>query len=212
MLRKQTSWSKLINVELKPIYLGGIMNRSKNQPPGLNQLKAQYMNQDIKYLRQFFDVKNFALPYNLGTIIFSRSTIDAQRILLIIKNFSADEEVAAASEAFYDHIWSTDGKSDVSANLETFLQVLRSSKCISENTLNHVLETLQSPEEFAKVKQKLINETNEAVDKYGIFGAPSFVFSESDDNWELYFGADRLIMLAALHNLPLEGIPALAKL
>merc|ERR1712226_101997 len=206
LLRKQKTWPSLISVDLKPIFLGGIMNRSKNTPPGLNQLKAQYMNKDLFFLSSYFNEKQFAIPYNLGTILFSRSTIDAQRMLIIIKDHAGLEECAAASDAFYDHIWQSDGKTDVSANLETFIDILRTTKCVSDDTLQHVLDTFQNKEEFAKVKQQLIDDTNEAVDKYGVFGAPSFIVSESEDCWQMYFGAYRLLVLAALHNLPIEGL------
>ena len=214
-LKNQKSWQKIMKIELSPIFLGGIMQKSKNSGPGLHQLKAQYMQKDLKYMGSLFGINDFAIPYNMGEILFSsRSTIDAQRMLLMVNEYEGFEACMAVSDAFFDYIWTSDGKTDIEAGLDSFLNILRVSEKVSRQTLEQVNETMKSQEDYAKVKARLTEKTNEAVDKFGIFGAPSFVVwdNEKNDNWKMFFGADRLFALASLYNLPFEGLNLKLKL
>ncbi|KAG0308569.1 hypothetical protein BGZ98_007548 [Dissophora globulifera] len=59
-------------------------------------------------------------------------------------------------------------------------------------------------------KQKLIDNTNEAV-AAGAFGAPSFVVRKAgadQDDFALFFGGDRLELLAAYLGVPYPGFAA----
>ena len=59
--------------------------------------------------------------------------------------------------------------------------------------------------EFQQVKRELTKATNEAADKYFVFGVPSMVvFDNTCDSGQLYYGVDRLQVLAANYELPFE--------
>ena len=47
------------NLQLCPIYLGGIMKATGNKPPGLIPEKASYMLKDLKRASDFFNVEVF---------------------------------------------------------------------------------------------------------------------------------------------------------
>lgn len=205
IIRNSPAWAPKLVVDHQPIFLGGVMKRSENKPPGLNPLKAQYMNKDLHYCSKYYNVK-LVLPQNMLQLLFNRSTIDAQRILRILKNNFGAEQCIQAANVFFDHIWQSDGTTEVEANLKKFQQLLLDSGILTSKESAAFLEILHSEQKFQDVKNELVEATNEAVDKYKIFGAPSLVVIEDSKaaSVDLYFGADRVQIMAANYGLPFE--------
>lgn len=56
------------------------------------------------------------------------------------------------------------------------------------------------------IKQKLVDNTNEALDK-GAFGAPSFVVKKAgSDEEHFFFGSDRFELMTNFLDLPYHGL------
>jgi len=63
-----------------------------------------------------------------------------------------------------------------------------------------------------EIKQALINNTNEALEK-GAFGAPTFFVKKAESDEEMMlFGSDRFELMASLLELPYPGINMASKL
>ena len=94
----------------------------------------------------------------------------------------------------------------VEANLKVFQQLLLDSGILTSDESAAFLDILQSEQKFQEVKNELVEATNEAVDKYKIFGAPSMVIVDDSNTapGDLYFGADRVQMMANNYGVPFE--------
>ena len=111
IVRNSPAWNPTLVIDHQPIFLGGVMKRSENKPPGLNPLKAQYMHKDLNHCSKYYNIK-LVLPQNMLQLLFNRSTIDAQRILRILKHNIGDEQCIQAANLFFDHIWQSDGTTE----------------------------------------------------------------------------------------------------
>ena len=109
--RSSPSWASKVAIDHQPIYLGGIMKRSDNNPPGLNPLKARYMTADLQHCKKYYDV-NLVLPQNMVQLFFNRSTIDALRMLRIVKQSFGGDKCERVANLFFDHIWLSDGTTE----------------------------------------------------------------------------------------------------
>ena len=87
-----------------------------------------------------------------------------------------------------------------------FQQILLDSDILTSSESASFLDILQSEEKYQRIKKELVDATNDAVDKYKIFGTPSMVVLEdaSSTSGELYFGADRLQIMAGNYELPFD--------
>ena len=101
----QNSW-KNTTLQIKPFFLGGIMQGSKNKPPGLVPNKMKFMGHDMKY-KKMYD----AVPLNpikdAPTKLFKKGAMDAQRVLTAM-NLDKNDKLEEVSRQFSVKMWHTD--------------------------------------------------------------------------------------------------------
>ena len=152
-----------------PVFLGGVMNASGNQPPGTVAAKGQYMNRDMERCAERYKI-DFSLNKN-----FPQNTLSSQRIAVGLNNNDEHGSFLKFIDVCFKAIW-VDCKNMGDTNVVT--EVLADAGVETEALMNLANDS--------NVKEKLKSLTNDAVQR-GVFGAPTFFVGE-----EMYFGQDRL--------------------
>ncbi len=158
-------------LKIRPMFLGGVMKATGNQPPGMVAAKGKYMSQDMarcckRYGIEIFSNKHFPL---MNTRILTGATIrleddQAQQHKLLDEGFK--------------HVWGrTDG--GVNTGDEAEFKAAFGAEGFDADRL-WALGT--DPE----TKSMLRANTEEAVAR-GAFGAPTFFVGD-----DMFFGHDRL--------------------
>lgn len=158
-------------LKIRPMFLGGVMKATGNQPPGMVPAKGKYMQQDMarccqRYGIQIFSNKHFPLmntrPLTGATIRLDDNPAQQHKLL----------------EAGFKHVWGrTDGGVNTGDEAE-FKEAFGAEGFDADKlwALGNDPET----------KAMLRANTDEAV-KRGAFGAPTFYVGD-----QMFFGHDRL--------------------
>lgn len=188
----QHSW-KHTSLELKPMFLGGIMQGSKNKPPGLVPAKMKFMGHDMKYKKQFDGVPLNPIK-DAATKLFKKGAMDAQRVLTAM-NLDNNDKLEEVSRQFSVKMWHTD--EDV-----TDSGVLREAAVIAGLT-EAEFDTYWSSIKTAEVKGELGKVTKEALE-LGCFGAPWFLVDDGEKKHSI-FGSDRMELICNLCDEEYKG-------
>ncbi|TNY23776.1 thioredoxin-like protein [Rhodotorula diobovata] len=183
--RYRQQWD--MDLVLKPVFLGGVMNAAGNKPPITVPNKGKWMNQsDMPLAAQFFEV-----PYQFPTK-FPLNTIHCMRLLRSIEEI-APEKLEKATDLFYGAIWQpTGGKTALDAiDPSNFASMLAQDNLFSKAEIDKVVELSTSD----KVKGLLKSESQQAVDE-GAFGFPWIVVERDDGEKRSFFGSDRFETIA----------------
>lgn len=186
-------WAPLWGAELvlRPFLLGGVMKATGNTPPAYLPARGLYLAKDLVRIGRYFDV-TLVLPDE-----FPKITLGAMRVLTQVEEH-ANEHLAAASEVLFDRFWSGGGE-DVN-DPAVLLSALREAG-LDEATAGRFIAGASDP----AVKARLAAITHEAVER-GAFGAPTYFVRKDDESDEdMFFGSDRIGMLAFLYDLPFDG-------
>ena len=154
-----------ININYKPILLGGLHNLGKITPPAFNQRKLKNMKNDCELVASKNKIEfkwNVKFPIN---------SLYLMRGYLFINNDKKDKYFDLCFDAYWKN------NEDISKE-ETIKNIL--SKC--EIKINDFEEGIKDQ----KIKDELKDLTNIAFQN-DIFGAPTFVINNN-----LYWGQDRL--------------------
>ncbi|CAI9592006.1 unnamed protein product [Staurois parvus] len=182
LCRYRNIWN--VDIQLRPGFLGGIIQTTGNSPPALVPKKGIYMNQDLNRLSEFFQVP-LKHPSDFFQVVLKKGSLSAMRFVTAIQ-MSHPEFLEPVSRELWIRIWSED--KDITEP-ESMLEAAKKAG-MSEDNAKKVLATISSPE----VKNKL-KETTDIALKYGVFGMPSIV-AHINGKPEMYFGSDRFELLA----------------
>nr|AZL94629.1 glutathione S-transferase kappa 1 [Nephromyces sp. MMRI]AZL94633.1 glutathione S-transferase kappa 1 [Nephromyces sp. MMRI] len=198
-------WADLIEVHLEPVLLGGIFKTVGNKAPIEISSKNSYMRKDMIRCANWVGI-NLKIPE-----LFPMSSLKAMRLLSATKYLYPDK-LWDTSFAFFKAYWID----SVDITDSTSLNLALNKANISEEMLEQII----SFSETNKNKEILKNYTTEAVE-IGIFGCPTFAVHNSylkypissnissepihNSGFEIFFGADRLPILANFLNLPYFG-------
>ncbi len=160
-----------LKIQLKPVFLGGIMNELETTPPAMqNQVKADYLLMDLKRWTDFHDI-----PFNFPAD-FPVDSLRALRGFLVLEN-EANEFLEQYTQRVFRETWVEE-------------------QSIEENSvLRDCLPESIDPERFfdrinkPSYKEELKNLTDEALDR-GVFGCPMIYVEE-----EPFWGKDRFHIL-----------------
>lgn len=188
LCRQRRAWQ--LDLVLRPAFLGGVMKATGNTPPASLPARGVYMLRDLARSSRYFDVP-LAFPSEFPT-----NTLMVMRLLCVLRS-EHPEVLEDVSRSFWRRYWgqglSVNSDDDIAA-------VMR----------EHQLDTaLQARLGDLDVKQLLRDATDEAVAR-GAFGFPAMFVRDDDGDDQLYFGSDRLALLAFELGLPWHGPTAQA--
>jgi glutathione S-transferase kappa 1 len=189
--RYRAPWS--LDLVLRPAFLGGVMKSVGNVPPATLPQRAPYLLRDIARLSRHVGVE-MTLPEE-----FPGQTLQTMRFLRALEDDVAAKGDPRAlfdvSMALYRAHW---GKGAAVNDPETILAAAIAGG-LDEGRARALLARIGD----ADVKEKLKASGDEVVAR-GAFGFPAmFVTKDGDD--ELFFGHDRISLLAFEMGLPWHG-------
>ena len=157
-----------IQIVYKPILLGGVFKATGNRSPIEIPVKGVYSILDIQRWAEYYQIPMQMNPH------FPMNTLTLMRILTGVQLLHL-EKFEQVLKLLFDAMFGT----PQNLNEPTVLaEVLEPSGFSVEDIMSMVQSDV--------VKQKLITETEQAIQR-GIFGAPTFFVGD-----EMYWGQDRL--------------------
>ncbi|GAA5878888.1 hypothetical protein JCM1840_000831 [Sporobolomyces johnsonii] len=185
--RYRAPWG--FDLELKPTFLGGVMQASGNQPPINVKNKGKWMNEsDMPLAAEWMQI-----PYKFPST-FPINTIHCIRFLRAVEHHAPDK-LEAATDLFFQLIWNpSDGHSaDDALKPESFAPAVRAAALFSNDAeVAKLLEAANSSEN----KDRLKREATALVDEGGAFGFPWIVVERDDGRTRAFFGSDRFEAMA----------------
>ena len=155
-----------IKINYKPILLGGLHKLAGVTAAAFIPSKTKYMIRDCKMIAEKHNIKfKFNTNFPINSITLMRGVFFAQK----------EKKLSKYIDFFFDAYW----KEGLNLNNDKILNSILTSLNIDFNEFQLITSDL-------KIKNKLIDETNDAYNK-GVFGAPSFII-----NNKLFWGQDRI--------------------
>jgi 2-aminoadipate transaminase len=189
LTRYRDIWS--IDLELVPVFLGGIMAASGNRPPASVPAKGMHLMTDLERLRVHTRVP-LKLPSRFQQFM-GGGTLHAMR-LLTAASVHAPTLVESLTREIWTRVWSRDEP----ISPDTFPSILSHA-----GVPQHLKERLLSACSSVDIKSTLKANTQEAVEA-GAFGAPTILIHLSS-GVEMIFGSDRFPVMAELLEKPWLG-------
>ncbi|KAF8933290.1 Glutathione S-transferase kappa 1 [Dissophora ornata] len=182
-----------VDVTFTPMLLGGVMNTVKNQPLFNFPSKKNHMIADLDRISAVTGV-----PFKFPTE-FPVLTVLPMRVLTALQIHEAAEkyEQCIDKDEYFVHNRNISKVEVIQAALVPLF---------NQDTakVQSYLQLASQPE----VKQIFKQNTDEAIAR-GVFGAPTFIVKkagEPEDKEYLFFGSDRLEIIAAFLGLPYQGL------
>ena len=157
-----------IQVVYKPILLGGVFKATGNRSPIEVPVKGVYSILDMQRWAEYYQIPMQMNPH------FPMNTLTLMRILTGVQLLHL-EKFEQVLKLLFDAMFGTPQNLN---ELTVLAEVLKPSGFSVEDIMSMVQSEV--------VKQKLITETEQAIQR-GIFGAPTFFVGD-----EMYWGQDRL--------------------
>lgn len=185
---RATTWPQL-ELVLRPAFLGGVMKAVGNVPPATLPQRAPYLLRDIARLSRHIGVE-MTLPE-----VFPGQTLPTMRFLRVVDDEGDQKLLLAVTLALYRAHW---GRGEAVDTPDAMLRAATEAG-VDEARAQAWIAKIGD----ADVKERLKAAGDEAVNR-GAFGFPAmFVTKDGDD--ELFFGHDRISLLAAEMGLPWQG-------
>ena len=186
-------WSD-VEITFTPAFLGGVFAATRNAPPATLPARAPYLVRDLGRCGAYY-----ALPVLLPPN-FPSKTVRAIRAMTALKamNEPAYRDTIAA---FFDRYWARgEAWHDTEEEVLEVLLGMQSAP-FSEGRAKEIVSMTNDD----AIKDSLKAATAAAVDR-GAFGFPAIFATKDGDTYEqLYFGADRLDVMAFEFGLPWSG-------
>ena len=155
-----------VNLNYRPVLLGGVFKATGNSTPVLIEPKAKWLYKDV--VRH---AEHYGVPYQMNPF-FIINTMTMMRGAIWAQN---NDVLEIYNKAMYEATW-VNGLNTSEMNVIT--SVLREVKLDADDMQKSVQEE--------PIKKQLIKVTADAVER-GVFGAPTMIV-----DGELHFGQDRL--------------------
>jgi len=181
LLRYKDAWN--LDVDLFPIFLGGIMVRSGNVAPALHPEQTPYNVMDGKRIYERYGLDIRSPPgHPMNT-----TSLNIIRFLRALREEESQEILAMCTRLIFLEFYSVHTDYTTDAFWECLVPT------ISKEKLLHLRKVSQSEKHKEGVKEDVA----EAVDQYGVFGAPWFVARRPQDGKvDGFFGVDKLEAMA----------------
>jgi len=159
------------DVAYRPMFLGGVMKATGNQPPGVLPARLRYLQRDLDRWARYYGI-----PFRNNSI-FPQNTLAALRLALVAQRGGSFDRV---HQRLFDAMFVNDRDlSDIA--------VLREILVAAGLDAGAMLAAIEDPD----IKAMLKANTEEAVAR-GAFGAPTMFVGD-----EMFFGNDRLPFVRA---------------
>ncbi|MDH4107407.1 MAG: 2-hydroxychromene-2-carboxylate isomerase [Gammaproteobacteria bacterium] len=158
-------------IDYRPMFLGGVMKATGNQPPGMLLPRLAYMLHDLDRW-----ARHYGIAFRSNSI-FPQNTLAALRLALVAKRDGCFDRL---HQRLFDAMFIDDR--DLSD-----LAVLREILVAAGLDADAMLAAIEDPD----IKAALKTNTEEAVAR-GAFGAPTMFVGD-----EMFFGNDRLPFVRA---------------
>jgi len=160
-----------LKIELKPVFLGGIMDELDTTPPAMqNQSKTDYLLGDLERWTDYYDI-----PFNFPPE-FPVDSLRALRGFLVLQD-EADETLEVYTERIFREAWVEERSIDE----KTVLRDCLPESVRPDRFFNQI--------EDSRRKEELKARTDEALDR-GVFGCPMIYVDD-----EPFWGKDRIQIL-----------------
>ncbi|KAJ5569598.1 uncharacterized protein N7459_009028 [Penicillium hispanicum] len=188
-----------VQVELHPVFLGGINTRSTagNKPPWTLPAKAAYSQFDSARACRYFGVPPITTPD-----FFPILSIMPQRCMIYIKRRYPRERF----ETTFLSLWEWMFYKHIDISKPEHMTELLQSHGYSDQEVKEILAAAASPE----YKQALTATTQIALDK-GAYGAPWFWVQNQEGKEEPFFGSDRFAFMWQYLGLPFQDVALVEK-
>eukprot|EP01065_Artemidia_motanka_P039983 TRINITY_DN4944_c0_g1_i1.p2 TRINITY_DN4944_c0_g1~~TRINITY_DN4944_c0_g1_i1.p2 ORF type:complete len:244 (+),score=88.83 TRINITY_DN4944_c0_g1_i1:64-795(+) len=197
-----------MDLQLRPVLLGGVMASTGNQPPAMRKwapatmkVAQQESRRNLVYYnvpqmqtipRNFFGPDGPADPRGLAR------DFRYMRMLTVVRQ-TAPEALEAATRNMFNKIW-VDGRVDGAVPItEDVLRKVCTDAGLSEATAADIVSRIGNADTKSAVKASVA----EAV-KHGAYGAP-FMRVNDGSGEQVFFGADRFESMAVAFGLPWHG-------
>lgn len=165
LANSQLNSVKEIEIQFRPMFLGGVMKATGNKPPGALPVRGKYLTKDIKRW-----AKHYEISFKFNSI-FPQNTLKSLRLSLAAQNHGVFNNI---HQSLFDamFVYNQDLSQD-----SVLVEIIK------KNSLDdyHLMEEIENP----SIKSALKQNTDEAIAR-GAFGAPTFFIDE-----EMFFGNDR---------------------
>ena len=208
-----------LDLQLKPVFLGGIMKLADNRPPGMHPLRSKFLRKDFLRNKQYFNLPEMCnkVPDNFIPDV-ARKTLQVQRFLSYTfdnialfdsKNTNTkDPEVLiqkkmALLQSFFEGVHFDKEERLKNNNCVIIDDAWITKKALDSGVIDEffVQKALLASKNDVNVKEKILTNTQDAVNVGG-FGLPIMLVGEKK---EFYFGSDRFEQLACNFNLAWNG-------
>ncbi|GMT26012.1 hypothetical protein PFISCL1PPCAC_17309, partial [Pristionchus fissidentatus] len=189
LARLHANRSSDLAVQWMPVRVPAIFKklRASSGPVTITPEKTAYTVRDLCRQAEYYGV-DIKVPQNvnLGAFLRSGNTVAAQRLII-----AADAEktmpLTSLIRAFFARMW----RDHLPMHEQEHLEEILSSLNIDRATSTDLISKITSPE----VKQKFVDNTQEAIDD-GAIGVPWMkVYRAGETNHESYFGSDRFHLI-----------------
>ncbi|KAH9260131.1 hypothetical protein BASA81_001906 [Batrachochytrium salamandrivorans] len=214
--RYKQRWN--LDLDLKPIFLGGIMHGTGNQPPAMLPARSLFMAQDLHRTAAMMQApmlptaSNF-LARETNKLILAWQRIFTARLMDGASNEEVEQLISNAMFAFH-----ADPKNRTADNDMILTDQVIASIFHGVNRDQAFIQGVIARSESAEVKQKLNQTTKEAIEA-GAYGAPTMLIHGGlapyyDGTKPIFvFGSDRFEQIAFMCGLKYEGpCPPVSKL
>ncbi|BGP52487.1 hypothetical protein JCM8202_000135 [Rhodotorula sphaerocarpa] len=178
-----------LQLDLKPMFLGGVMQASGNKPPITVKNKGLWMNgSDLPLAFDYMKI-DFQFPKE-----FPVNTIQIMRALRAVQQI-APQKLEKATDAFFEAFWQ--GKASGLSAAEVakpaaFPQILKRDGLFSDAEVKQISDAMGSDQ----IKNLVKEEAGKLAVEGGSFGFPWIVVKRDDGKERAFWGADRFEMMA----------------
>ncbi|KAG9205762.1 hypothetical protein G6514_007369 [Epicoccum nigrum] len=179
-----------VEIDIVPVFLGGINVGSGNKPPWTLPAKAAYSGYDSARAKRYFGAENLKTPS-----FFPIMSLLPQRALCFVKETHPQLFVSTFLDIF-EAMWKNGKDVSVPDVLAESLQAR-----FNQDQVKAILSSANS----APIKQQLNDNTKEALER-GAFGCPWFWVRNAEGAEEPFFGSDRFHFMWAYLGLPWKDV------
>ncbi|MDP2345790.1 MAG: DsbA family protein [Deltaproteobacteria bacterium] len=180
--RYRESWK--LDLVMRPAFLAGVFKATGNEAPAVLPSRGAYLAQDLRRAAKYFDLP-LGFPED-----FPANTLSTMRLLSLVAD-ERPERLLPLSRAFWQRSW----RDSQEVSKPDSMRAVCAAVDVDPALVDRIGEQA--------VKDRLKAHTDEAVAR-GAFGFPAML-TVIDGDEQLFFGSDRLNVMAFELGLPWHG-------